>query len=291
MAMGASNRFNRILLATDGSEQAQAAVAATIAFASPSATVKVVHVWNLAVRHRHGTWDIEVRSEAETLVDATVARILVAGLIAQREICRADNDHIAAAIAVSAKEFKADLLVVGSRGLSDWQSMTQHGVSHQLLCAVDCPILIVRAPVEAEKDRGRRIVLAIAGGGDMAPGVKAAVAAATKPGSIVMVVHVAQALFGAQGFAYVESDEEIEATMARALQLLEDAGVETQAMVARAGPVARVVAEIAEGWEADLIVSGSSRMGDLGSIFLGSVSHDLLRATERPVLIAERAGA
>lgn len=289
--MDASSRFNRILLATDGSEQAQAAVAATIAFASPSATVRVVHVCNLEVRHRHGAWDIEVRSEAETLVDANVARLLAAGLIAQREICRADGDHIAAAIAVSAKEFKADLLVVGSRGLSDWQSMRQHSVSHQLLCAVDCPILIVRAPVDAHNDMGRRILLAIAGGSDLAPGVKAAVAAATMPGSIVMVVHVPQALFGAQGFAFVESEEEIEATMAQALQLLEDAGVEAQGMVAHAGPVARAVADIAESWKADLIVSGSSRMGDLGSMFLGSVSHDLLRATDRPVLIAERAGA
>jgi nucleotide-binding universal stress UspA family protein len=291
MAMVASNRFNRILLATDGSEQAQAAVAATIAFASPSATVKVVHVWNLEVRHRHGTRDIEVRSEAETLVDATVARLLAAGLIAQREICRADSNHVAAAIAVSAREFKADVVVVGSRGLSDWQSMRQYSVSHELLCAVDCPILIVRAPLHAEKARGRRILLAIAGGDDLAPGVKAAVAAATTAGSIVMVVHVAQALFGAQGFAYVESEEEIEATMATAIKLVEDAGVEAQGMVAHAGPVAPVVAEIAEGWKADLIVSGSSRMGDLGSMFLGSVSHDLLRATDRPVLIAERVGA
>ena len=29
-------------------------------------------------------------------------------------------------------------------------------------------------------------------------------------------------------------------------------------------------------------------MGDLGSVFLGSVSHELLRTTERPLIIAER---
>jgi nucleotide-binding universal stress UspA family protein len=35
-------------------------------------------------------------------------------------------------------------------------------------------------------------------------------------------------------------------------------------------------------------VVGSSRMGDLGSLLVGSVSHGLLHATERPVLVAER---
>jgi nucleotide-binding universal stress UspA family protein len=48
------------------------------------------------------------------------------------------------------------------------------------------------------------------------------------------------------------------------------------------------VAEIAEAWTADVIVVGSSRMGDLGSLMLGSVSHNLLRTTGRPILVAER---
>ena len=46
--------------------------------------------------------------------------------------------------------------------------------------------------------------------------------------------------------------------------------------------------QFAADWNADLIVVGSSRMGDIGSLFLGSVSHDLLHVTDRPVLIAER---
>jgi nucleotide-binding universal stress UspA family protein len=286
--MNITKRFEKILLATDGSEASQAAVDATIAIAkSPTAKVRVAHVWNLEVHHRHGFWDVEMRNEAEKLVDATVERLLKAGVIAEREIDRADSKHVAAAIAQSAKNFQADLVVLGSRGLTDWQSMTRHSVGHELLCSVDCPVLIVRGRPASSPGSVSRIVLAIAGGDDLGPAARAAVAVAG-PEASVMVVHVAQAIVGVQGFAYVESDDEIRATMARASELLIAAHVKVNGMVAHQGPVAKAVAEIAADWKADLIVVGSSRMGDIGSLFLGSVSHDLLHMTDRPVLVAER---
>jgi nucleotide-binding universal stress UspA family protein len=289
--MDVRRRFERIFLATDGSEGSRAAVDAAIAIAkSPTVKLRVAHVWNLEVHHRHGRWDVELRSEAEKLVDASVMRLLRAGVIADRQIIRADSNHVAAAIAVEAKEFGADLIVVGSRGLSDWQSLTKHSISHQLLAAVSCPVLIARGRPSTETGGASRILLAVAGGDDLAPAVRAAIAVA-QPKASVMVVHVAQALFGAQGFAYVESGDDIRETMARACSVLVDSGVHVQGMVAHEGPVAKAVAEIAKDWNADLIVIGSSRMGDIGSLFLGSVSHDLLHMTDRPLLVAERVAA
>jgi nucleotide-binding universal stress UspA family protein len=286
--MSTPKRFERILLATDGSEASQSAVDVTIAIAkSPTAKVRVAHVWNLEVHHRHGFWDVEMRSEAERLVDVTVERLLKAGVLAEREIDRADSKHVAAAVALSAREFGADLVVLGTRGLTDWQSMTRHSVSHEVLCAVDCPVLIVRGRPAGSSDKVTKIVLAVAGGDDLAPAARAAQAVAGL-GASVMVVHVAQAMVGVQGFAYVESDDEIRETMARASALLAGANVKVQGVVAHEGPVAKAVADIAANWNADLIVVGSSRMGDMGSLFLGSVSHDLLHTTDRPVLIAER---
>jgi nucleotide-binding universal stress UspA family protein len=289
--MNTSNGFRRVLLGTDTSQEADAAVDATIALVRNShlsADVRVVHVWNLEVHHPHGYWDIEVISEAEKLVGTTVERLKAAGLRADGEILRADSDHVADAIVRAAREFAADLVVVGSRGLSDWQSMFRHSVSHQVLSAVDCPVLIVRGNTQSPTGGPRRVLLAIAGGDDLAPGVRASVAAAAAAKSKVMVVHVAQAIIGGEGFAYVESDDEIRTTMASAIRLLGEAGVPCEGTVAHAGPVAKTVAEVAEAWKADVIVIGSSRMGDLGSLLLGSVSHNLLRTTERPVLIAER---
>jgi nucleotide-binding universal stress UspA family protein len=286
--METTRRFERILLATDGSEASEAAVEATIAIAkSPSAKVKVAHVWNLEVHHRHGHWDVEVRSEAEKLVDVSVERLLGAGVIAEREIIRADSQHVAAAIACAARAFEADLVVLGSRGLSDWQSLRRHSVSHELLCGLDCPVLIVRGGTNGAPAKVSKVLLAVAGGDDLAPGVRAVEAVAHSDAS-VLVAHVAQAILGVQGFAYVESGDEIRETMAQACHMLREAGLEVHGVVAHQGPVAKAVAEIATDWNADLIVIGSSRMGDIGSLFLGSVSHDLLHLTDLPVLVAER---
>jgi nucleotide-binding universal stress UspA family protein len=96
--MNTSNGFKRVVLATDGSEEADAAVDATIVLVRDShsaAEVRVVHVWNLELHHHHGYWDVEVRSEAEKLVGATVERLKAAGVRADSEILRADTDHVA----------------------------------------------------------------------------------------------------------------------------------------------------------------------------------------------------
>jgi nucleotide-binding universal stress UspA family protein len=287
--MNTTNGFKKILLATDASEQAEAAVEATIAMGSrSSAEVLVVHIWNLEVFQQDGHWDVEGRDEAVRLVAKTVAALRERGMAAEPRIYQADTQQVAATIGQAAREFKADLVVLGSRGLSDWQSIFKHSVSHQVLSAVDCPVLVVRERLAIDVSAPRKVLLAIAGGDDVGPCVRAAIAAAQAPQSEVMVVHVAQAIFGAQGFAYVESSEEIQATMASAIGILNDSGIKAQGVVAHSGPVADSVAEIARSWKADIIVVGSSRMGDLGSLLLGSVSHRLLHGTQRPVLVAER---
>jgi nucleotide-binding universal stress UspA family protein len=287
--MNTTKGFKRIVLATDGSEESEAALLSTIAFAhTSSATVLVAHVWNLELHQSHGHRDVEFRSDAKRLVDTTVGRLHDAGVLADREIIRADVGHVAAAIAGAAKTFDADLIVVGSRGLSDWQSMFKHSVSHELLRTVDCPVLIVRNRLAATHHESQRVVLAIAGGDDIAPAARAAIAAAAAPGSVVLVVHVAQTVVEPQGFVFVETEEETEATMSTAMRMVTGAGIAVERVVSHGRPVAETVAETAESWNADMIVIGSSRMGNVGSLVFGSVSHHLLSTTERPVLIAER---
>jgi nucleotide-binding universal stress UspA family protein len=272
--------FARILLAIDASVQSEAAVNATIELARSSSTlVRVAHVV-----------EVEPHRDVETLVADTVERLTSAGVMAEKDIVRTGAGQVAGAIAKLAHEFEADLIVLGSRGLTDWGSLFQHSVSHKVLAAVDCPVLVVRVRPAADMASPRRIMVAVAGGDDIVPAVRAASAVALKRRCSVLAVHVAQAIVSPPGFAYIESDEEIRRTIERTVQGFRDAGILAEGMIAPAGPVAATLARVAEEWNADLIVTGSSRMGDAASLVLGSVSHELLHASDVPVLIAERAG-
>jgi nucleotide-binding universal stress UspA family protein len=280
--------FSRILLATDGSDESQAATAAAATYArAAGAMVRVVHVWNLELKHRHGAWDVELRSDAEALIHETVGRLRAQGIEAEGAICRSDDDHVAAAVAEAARQFGADLIVVGSRGLTNWQALLRHSVSHQVLSNVDCPVLIVRAMPDAARDE-RRVLLAVAGGDDVEPATRAAIAAAGAPGSRVLVLHVPLDVRAAQGFAYVERDEEVQGTLDRALLMLKEAGVAAESMVPAPDSVGRAVADTAAAWGADVIVIESARLTDLGGMLFASVTHDLLHLTKTPVLVAER---
>ncbi len=276
--------LDKIVLATDGSQHAEAAVDATIALARGSrAEVRVVNVWNLDIRQRHCAWDVDVRSEARQLLDATVARLTAAGVRAEGAILRADSDHVAAGVVVTAKTFGADLVVVGSRGLSNWQSMLNQGISHQLLSAVDCPLLIVRSRTATARPP-QRLLLAIACGDDLGQAARAVVAAASAPDCLVLVVHAGQLIAGAQGTVCSETEDGTLATIAKVIKLLEKAGISARGVVTQPGPAADVIARVADTWDVDLIVTGSSRIGDLASMVLGSVSHEQIRAAMQPSL-------
>lgn len=280
-----ANTYRRILLATDGTDPAAAATNVTASMAQATeAEVGVIHVWNPA-EHQH---QVEGRSDATAIVARTLGTLRAHGLMAQGKIVQAGDKSVAAVIAQAARDFKADLVVVGSRGLSDWQSLLAHSVSHQLLTAIDSPVLIVRGPLPDANLDPKRLLLAIAGGEDVDPAVKAAIDAAWAPGSEVLVLHVAESVVAGEGFAYVEPNEESQATVKRAINALREAGVVASSMITPPGPVVRTIVDVAAGWHADMIVIGSSRMGDLGSILFGSVTHGLLRATTRPVLVGGR---
>jgi len=288
LGMETAKKFERILLATDGSRQSDGATRTATTLASASgASVRIVHVWNMAIREKQGLWDLETRGEAEVLVQSAAKQIAGSGVIATGEVLRADDKDIAEAVAGAAKDFNADLVVVGSRGLSEWQAMRKHSVSRQLLNHLDCPVLVVsERPVTAGS--GVKVMLAIAGGEDIVPGVRAAAAAAAAPGSKVLIAHVRIAIFGMAGESFIEGDEEAQASVTKTNALLQELGVTTETMVLEPGPVAAGIAEVARTWGADLIVTGSGRYGSLSAWVLGSVSHDLMHISDRPVLVAER---
>jgi nucleotide-binding universal stress UspA family protein len=82
-----------------------------------------------------------------------------AGVKARSELRAARSTDVAKEILQGARDFGADTIVLGSRGLGDLTGMLLGGVAHRVIQLADCPVVVVRA-VEAtagsrDRDRGR----------------------------------------------------------------------------------------------------------------------------------------
>ena len=55
-----------------------------------------------------------------------------------------DEGPIARSIVARAKSFKANLIVIGSRGMGDVEGILRGGVSHRVETLAKCPVLIVK---------------------------------------------------------------------------------------------------------------------------------------------------
>jgi nucleotide-binding universal stress UspA family protein len=138
--------FEKIVLAVDGSQQSQKAVPLAIDIAKKSAAdVVVVHVREHMV-DLGGVWEHESESRARSIVDGACKELEGAGVTASAEIRRslAGSGRIAQEIIDTADEEEADLIVMGSRGVSNLRSLLLGSVAHKVLQLSSQPVLIAR---------------------------------------------------------------------------------------------------------------------------------------------------
>jgi nucleotide-binding universal stress UspA family protein len=135
--------FERILLAVNQSESSRKAadVAADIA-QKYGAEVVVLHILE---RHmaKFGGYEFEQPKGGAELVDGIVRAMKDAGVSARGEIQTAASGSIPRAILESAREQDANLIVLGSRRLSDWDELLLKSVSHRVLHLPGCPVVVV----------------------------------------------------------------------------------------------------------------------------------------------------
>jgi nucleotide-binding universal stress UspA family protein len=281
--------FSKILLAVDSTHSSRAAAVAIAHLAAPlKSQVLVLHVWNLETRVREGSWDIETLPEARKLVDGVVERLREAGVDASGQLVNAATNKVGPAIEESAAAFGADLVAVGSRGLSDLAGVFAGSVSHRLLADLDCPVLIA-AEAPARTERLRRILLAISYEAESGPLGDLAAGIAKPVDATVLVFHVQTRATAAEGYVYVEPPAEAQAVVDQAVARIRANGVKAEGRVGMAVlPVADEIAAVAQTWDAHLIISGSRRHRDLAALIVGSTDHELIRQAHRPVLIAPR---
>jgi nucleotide-binding universal stress UspA family protein len=143
----------KIVLPVDGSSFSDAAVQAVIAQArSKDAEIRVLHVVEpptlLATREMGGydsalekAWDAE-KKQAQLLVEKTVELLRTEGL---KAIGTVENGDAKSKILEVAKEWRADLIVLGSRGRKGLEHFLLGSVSEAVARHADCSVEIVRA--------------------------------------------------------------------------------------------------------------------------------------------------
>jgi nucleotide-binding universal stress UspA family protein len=141
---GVRPMFQRILLAVDGSENSYRAIPVAADLARRyEGEVIVLHV-----REHELTWgadiDIETDREAVTLVDDIVRRLKEDEVNVSGDVIRVPVGNAAKAIVDVASRDRVDLVVMGTRGLSEWGRLLMGSVADKVLHLAACPVLVVR---------------------------------------------------------------------------------------------------------------------------------------------------
>ncbi len=136
--------YKRIVLAVDGSESASKAISSAAELAKASdGEIRVFNVREVDVA-KLGAARAETAKEAAELVNGVVHDLHQQGVKASANATSAAFGRAAQEIIEEAKSFGADLIVMGSRGLSDFSSLLLGSVAHKVIQHAGCPVLVVR---------------------------------------------------------------------------------------------------------------------------------------------------
>jgi nucleotide-binding universal stress UspA family protein len=95
-------------------------------------------------RGRAVTYSLETPADATRMVADAVKAIREAGITAKGELRDAAAGHVAKAIVETAIANNIDLIVMGSRGLSDVQGLLLGSVTHKVIQIANIPVLVDR---------------------------------------------------------------------------------------------------------------------------------------------------
>lgn len=132
--------FEKILLSVDGSEHSERATAAASEIAMKSGgKVHVLHV------HEAGlVLPVETNAEAQAVADHAIKQLEADGIEVSGQAVSAPAGSVAPTIIEAARSFDCDLIVMGTRGLSDFSGLLVGSIAHKVIHHAECPVLVVR---------------------------------------------------------------------------------------------------------------------------------------------------
>lgn len=301
-----SNRFARILLATDGSQNSlqAAGVAAWIAkrFDSEVTVLSVIPSISAAAVPLEGEYYSKLINKADDNVDKAASVFQMAGVtVTEKEVPRG-TASVVETVVKFAGQAETDLIVMGTRGLGGFRRAVLGSVSSGVAAHASCATLVVRS--RKNKDAAtqgiRRVLVAIDSSpnaqraletaADLAKGMKAEL-------RIAHVVYVPTLFWsmGVPGSAVptdkIEEDAEAVARqlLAKALKFARDAGVSNpkDELVTDLVSPAQGIVQLADHDGADIIVIGTRGNGGFKKLLLGSVANSVLHYAGCSVLVTQ----
>jgi nucleotide-binding universal stress UspA family protein len=137
--------YDRLLAAVDHSEVSPRVIAAAKELALLSkGKVWVLHLLEKEVYAQLGDVPSESDQEADQAVREGVDALKQAGVDAQGEVRPTTFGHAAREILADAKEHDADVIIMGSRGRSDFAGTILGSTAHKVIHLTDRPVLVVR---------------------------------------------------------------------------------------------------------------------------------------------------
>ena len=279
----------RILLATDGSEDAiRASEAATDLAQKSGAELHVVHAWHDIRGFAHGFVRRELERQAREVLEEQVDKIRAEG----GEVAEAHlrEGRTSGEVIALGKEIGAGLLVFGSRGLGTVQRLLLGSQSEEIVHRSRVPVLVLRGPQDFWPPA--RIVV----GEDFSDDAR-------KAGELAAAIG---GFYGAEGLiVYSHPDlPEIPPGEARAMfqnlidmrqrdeKMLDDRAAELEEFLGTRPEVrlsdgypARVLLEASLETQPSLVAVGSRGRTGIARTRLGSVSTKIVTAARGPVLV------
>lgn len=278
--------YRRILLGCDPDGLARAAVPAVAALA------RDFHAEVLVVAAEEMTGRPACRAVTEAWLDRVAGELSYRHVAARRELRRARRGAVANELVAAARGWGADLIALGTHRRGDLEGLLVGSVGHQVATRIDTPVLFVGGPRAGDApDRAaprRRVLVAVDDSEPAEAAVRAAADLATAETAIRMVHALGVGTLGAPPADPPAAEAVGRELLGRAESILEAAGRSAECeLLPGAGPVGERLARAADAFDADLIVLGSRRLTDFGGLLLGSVAHDVIHRTNRPVFLAE----
>jgi nucleotide-binding universal stress UspA family protein len=281
----------KILLATDGSDDAQ--LAATTVAGLANATDSELHVANIAVVAPALLAPLDVgparvEQEARTILEEQLKKIEnVGGAVAQNHVRMGDA---AKEVVDLAEEIGVGLIAIGSRGRGGIRRALMGSVSASVVRHAHCAVMVVRGkPVVFPT----KILLATDGSEEANLAARTAADLSQRTGSELQIVSVAfEYPYVYEAYYNVGRTEEIEQARQEAQKVLEEQtrrisefGGNVAEAHLRVGAVDEEIILLAEEIGVGMIVMGSRGLGGIRRALMGSVSSSVVPYAHCPVLI------